>query len=128
MTAEAEPSAQVVHRVAAEHTARAVGSGELDVLGTPVLLAWLEEATCRALDLPEDRTSVGIRVEVSHLAASAIGARITASAAITLREGSRVGFEVTAHDEQGTVVATGQVRRAVVDRQRFLAAVPTPAQ
>ena len=52
----------VTHVVTAEHTARAVGSGDLEVLGTPVVIAWLEEATCAVLDIDERQTSVGTRI------------------------------------------------------------------
>ncbi len=115
---------RITHTVGPEHTAAAVGSGDLDVLGTPVVLAWLEEATCAALDLDESQTSVGTRVEVQHLAASAVGSSITTSASISQRDGRMVIFEVTAHDQRGTLVASGQVRRIVVDRERFLSRVP----
>lgn len=114
----------VTHVVRPEHTARAVGSGDLEVLGTPVVLAWLEEATCAALDLDPAQTSVGTRVEIQHLAASAVGATITAEASILNRDGRLVVFDVVAHDEHGTQIAVGQVRRVVVDRERFLDRVP----
>ena len=114
----------VTHVVGPEHTAAAVGSGDLDVLGTPVVLAWLEEATCAALDLPAELTSVGIRVEVEHLAASGVGATITASAEVVESDERRAVFTVSASDEHGTEVARGQVVRAIVDRERFLARVP----
>ena len=44
----------VTRTVTGADTARAVGSGDLDVLGTPVLLAWCEAATCAALDLADE--------------------------------------------------------------------------
>lgn len=118
--------ATITHTVGPEHTARAAGSGDLDVLGTPVLLAWLEEATCAALDLDDSRTSVGSRVEVRHLAASPVGATITATATVTARDGRMVTFDVAAHDRHGTLVAHGQVRRIIVDRERFLGRLPQP--
>ena len=114
---------EIIHTVSPEHTARAVGSGDLEVLGTPVVLAWLEEATCAALDLEPSQTSVGTRVEVQHLTAS-VGSTITTRATITHRDGRMVIFDVSAHDQRGTLVASGQVRRVVVDRERFLSRVP----
>lgn len=113
-----------VHIVGPEHTARAVGSGDLDVLGTPVVLAWLEEATCAALDLDPSQTSVGTRVDIQHLVPSAVGATITASASVLSQDGRMVIFDVAARDAAGTLVASGQVRRIIVDRERFLARVP----
>lgn len=116
--------AQITHTVGSEHTAAAVGSGDLAVLGTPVMLAWLEEATCAALDLDDSQSSVGTRVEVQHLAASGVGSTITTTASLSQRDGRLVIFEVSAHDQRGTLVASGQVRRVIVDRERFLSRVP----
>ena len=116
--------ARITHVVGPEHTARAVGSGDLEVLGTPVVLAWLEEATCAALDLDEARTSVGTRADLEHLAASPVGMTVTATATIARRDGRMVDFDVAMHDDRGTLVASGHVRRVVVDRERFLSRVP----
>lgn len=110
----------IIHTVGPEHTARAVGSGDLDVLGTPVLLAWCEEATCAALPLDEAQTSVGTRVDLEHLAASPVGATITTTADVIARDGRLVTFRVAAVDGTGTLVGAGEVRRVVVDRERFL--------
>ncbi len=118
-------TASVVHVVGSEHTARAVGSGDLEVLGTPVVLAWCEEATCAALTLPDHATSVGVRVALEHLAASAIGSTVTATATGRLDDdGRRAELVVEATDETGRLLARGTVVRAVVDRERFLARVP----
>jgi fluoroacetyl-CoA thioesterase len=118
--------ASIERIVSPDHTARAVGSGDLEVLGTPVVLAWLEAATCAALELTEDQTSVGTRVQVEHLAASPVGSTITAQADVLSRDGRLVIFAVAAHDERGTLVASGEIRRVVVDRARFLSRLHTP--
>lgn len=106
-----------------DDTARALGSGDLDVLATPRVLAWCEEATCSALDLDDDQTSVGTRVDLEHLAASPVGAQITATATVIHTDGRLVRFQVTALDAAGKVLATGEIRRVVVDRERFLSRV-----
>ncbi|MCL3820073.1 thioesterase family protein [Aeromicrobium wangtongii] len=116
-------SASVTHVVTSDDTARALGSGDLDVLATPRLLAWLEEATCAALDLPAERTSVGTRVELEHLAASPVGAEVIAAAHVIHTDGRLVRFQVVAQDSGGTLLATGEVRRVVVDRERFLSRI-----
>lgn len=105
-------------------TAVAVGSGTLPVLGTPRLLAWLEAATCAALEptLPAGATSVGTRVQVEHLAASPVGAEVEATASATYVDGRLHRFTVAArHVADGRVVASGEVTRVVVDAERFLA-------
>jgi fluoroacetyl-CoA thioesterase len=113
-------TASVTHTVTPADTASALGSGDLEVLATPRVLAWLEEATCAALDLPPGQTSVGTRVELEHLAASPIGAVVTATATAVYSDGRLVRFQVVAQDADGTLLASGEVRRVVVDRERFL--------
>ncbi|MET0767287.1 MAG: hotdog domain-containing protein [Aeromicrobium sp.] len=116
-------TANVTHTVTAADTARALGSGDLDVLATPRVLAWCEEATCAALDLTAQQTSVGTRVELEHLAASPVGAVVTATATVVYSDGRLVRFQVSAQDASGTLLASGEVRRVVVDRERFLSRI-----
>lgn len=104
-----------------DDTALALGSGSLEVLATPRLLAWCEAATCAALDLPDGQTSVGTRVALEHLAASPVGATVEVSAELAYEDGRLRRFTVAARDvERGKVVGTGEVTRVVVDVERFL--------
>ena len=57
-------TAAVTRSVGDAETAIAVGSGSLAVLGSPVLVAWLEAATIEALPLPAGSTSVGSHVDI----------------------------------------------------------------
>lgn len=109
-------------------TAEAIGSGSLPVLGTPRLLAWCEAASCAAVDpsLAAGETSVGTRVELEHVAASPVGAEVTATATVVHRDGRLVQFQIVAHDQDGTVLASGELQRVVVDRERFLSRHPAP--
>lgn len=116
-------SASVTHVVTDADTALALGSGDLAVLATPRVLAWCEEATCAALELDTTQTSVGTRVDLQHLAASPVGAEITATANVIHTDGRLVRFQVAAHDAGGALLATGEVRRVIVDRERFLARI-----
>ncbi len=116
-------SATLTFTVGEDDTALAVGSGSLPVLGTPRLLAWCEAATCAAVeaDLAEGETSVGTRVQLEHLAASAVGARVEVSATTSYADGRLRRFTVSARDlGTGKVVAAGEVTRVVVDAERFL--------
>ena len=108
-----------------DDTAAAVGSGSLPVLGTPRLLAWLEAATCAAIDptLPEGSTSVGTRVEIEHVGASAVGQEVEVTASASYVDGRLHRFTVAARNtgaSSGKVVATGEITRVVVDAERFL--------
>jgi fluoroacetyl-CoA thioesterase len=102
-------------------TARSLGSGSVDVLGTPRVVALVEEAACRALEnhLEDGSTSVGMRVRVDHLLPTPVGAEIVAEAVLEKIEGRRLTFTVSASDERG-LVAAGKVTRVVVDVERFM--------
>ena len=106
-----------------DDTAAALGSGSLAVLGTPRLLAWLEAATCAAIEpsLAEGSTSVGTRVAVEHRAASAVGAEVEVTASTSHVDGRLHRFTVAATQARDhRVVATGEITRVVVDVDRFL--------
>ena len=117
--------------VGEDDTALAVGSGSLPVLGTPRLLAWLEAATCAAIDptLPAGSTSVGTRVELEHVAASAVGQRVQVTASASYVDGRLHRFTVAARNVglgdtgAGKLVATGEITRVVVDAERFMGRV-----
>ena len=109
--------------VSEDDTADALGSGSLPVLGTPRLLAWLEAATCAALEptLPAGSTSVGTRVQVDHLAASPVGTEVEVSASASYVDGRLHRFTVGARDVRSRkVLAAGEITRVVVDAERFL--------
>lgn len=102
-------------------TARHLGSGDVDVLGTPRVIALCEEATCSALAgvLGAGTTSVAMRVQIDHLQPTAVGQAVTADAVLERIEGRRLTFNVSAFDAGG-LVAAGKVTRVVVDVERFL--------
>jgi predicted thioesterase len=107
--------------VGEEDTAIALGSGDVPVLGTPRIVALLEEAAVAALkgDLAEGITSVGTHVAVDHVAASLVGASVAAAAEVVDVEGRTVMFRLVAQEGSRTV-ATGNHTRLLVDRARFL--------
>ena len=114
-------SAVVELAVTAADTAPALGSGDVEVLATPRVLALAEEATVRAVaaELDLGQTTVGTRVELDHLAATPVGRTVRAEARLVEVDGRRLVFDVSAH-EGATLIARGRVERVVVDRQRFL--------
>ena len=108
-------------------TARALGSGSVDVLGTPRLVALLEEATIDAVEgfLDNGFTTVGMRVQVDHLQPTPVGAEVFAEAYLDKIEGRRITFTVTASDSGG-LVAAGKVTRVMVDVNRFMSKCSKP--
>lgn len=111
-----------VTRVTEANTAQALGSGSVPVYATPALVALLEQAAVDALapHLPPGLTSVGVRIDVQHLAATPVGLEVQAQAVLRAQEGRTLLFDVTAHDDQEQI-ARGVHERVLVDSQRFLA-------
>ena len=104
-----------------EDTAAEVGSGSLLVYATPCMVALMEGAACEAIAaaLPEDKTSVGTELNISHLSATPVGMDIRAEAEVTAVEGNMLTFAVTAFDEKGKI-GEGTHKRAIISTQRFL--------
>jgi len=107
--------------VTEDDTAIAFGSGEVPVLATPRVVALVEEAAIKALEtrLDPNTTSVGMRVQLDHLAPTAVGHKVRAEATLREVEGRRLVFAVSVRDERG-LVAAGKVTRVVVDIDRFM--------
>ena len=127
----ADAGDRVRHEVTDADTATALGSGDVPVLATPRLIAWLEAATVRSAAplLAVGQTTVGVAVRVEHRRATPVGSSVEVTAATTTQDGAgrRLTFVVRAVDGSGEVVATGEIDRAVVDRERFLAAASATA-
>jgi predicted thioesterase len=106
--------------VGAGDTAAALGSGDVPVLGTPMVLALLERATVEAVagQLAPSRTTVGARVALDHLRPTRVGATVVAAATLTEVDGRRLVFDVRL-TEAGETAARGTIVRVLVDRDRF---------
>jgi predicted thioesterase len=102
--------------------ASAIGSGRLDVYGTPAMLGLIEVAAVNAVDhlLAEGSTTVGTRLDVKHLAPSPLGIEVRARAELVGVDGRRLTFTVEAFDAVDKI-AEGTHERAVVDASRLLA-------
>lgn len=102
-------------------TALNVGSGSLRVYATPCMAALMEGAACEALEglLGEEMTTVGIELNLKHLAATPVGMEVRAEAEVTAVEGKIITFAITAYDEAGKI-GEAEHKRAIVTAQRFL--------
>lgn len=102
-------------------TAVALGSGDVEVLGTPRLVALFEQATVEALRgvLDDGQSSVGMRVQIDHLQPTPVGAEVVVEATLDKIEGRRITFTVTASDSGG-LVAAGKVTRVTIDVDKFM--------
>jgi predicted thioesterase len=103
------------------HTASALGSGNLPTLGTPALIALLERAAVNAIrrTLQDGEESVGVMVNVRHLAPTPLGKRVRAEATVTAVDGRRISFDVRASDAVA-IIAEGTHERVLVDREDFV--------
>jgi fluoroacetyl-CoA thioesterase len=108
--------------VTEDDTAERWGSGLVPVLGTPTLVAIMENAAVKALNghLPPGQTSVGGRMDIRHLAPTPVGMAVRARAELMEVSGRRLVFQVEAWDE---VEKIGEAthERFVVDEKRFIA-------
>jgi fluoroacetyl-CoA thioesterase len=102
-------------------TADRVGSGDVRVLATPMVLALVEKTAVSSLAgrLPEGSTSVGASVELAHLAPTPVGAPVEVRTRLEhVAGGRRLTFSFTVSDPAGEV-ATGTHVRVVVNRDLF---------
>src|SRR6266513_1479752 len=88
--------------VAQEHTAPRIGSGHIHVLATPVMINLMEAAALDAVEslMPVGYQSLGIRLDVRHIAATPVGMRVRALAKLIKVEGRMLEFRVEAHDQK----------------------------
>ncbi len=121
MLVEAGVHATVETVVGEADSALAMGSGDVPVLATPRLVALCEQAACQAVAdrLAPNETTVGLRVELTHVAPTRVGSVVRAEATLERTDGRRLVFTVAANDECG-LVAAGKLTRVVVDRGQFL--------
>ena len=113
--------AEVSTLVEREDTAKEVGSGSLLVYATPCMVALMEGAACEAIEeaLGEDKTTVGIELNIQHTSATPVGLEVRAEAEVTAVDGKIITFELRAFDEAGEI-GKGTHKRAIVPVQKFL--------
>lgn len=106
--------------VGPEHTATHFGSGAIEVFATPMMVALMEKAAVAAVEhlLPDGANSLGVHLEVSHLAATPLGMRVTATAELLSVDGRKLGFRIWVEDEK-ELIGEGRHTRVTVDARNF---------
>ena len=101
--------------------AHRVGSGKIAVLATPVMIGLIEEAALEAVEaaLPAGMQSLGTHLDVSHIAATPIGMKVTARAELLEVDRRQLVFRVEARDEK-ELIGEGRHTRVVVTEDRFV--------
>jgi predicted thioesterase len=110
-----------VFTVESQHSAAHVGSGSARVLATPWLIAFMERTARDLLAgvLPAGYSSVGVHVNIRHLAPSPVGSRVRSRVEVTAIQGVKVDFTASLWDEQ-ELVGEGTHQRVVIEEERFL--------
>lgn len=104
-----------------QHSAKKIGSGALEVLSTPSLIAFMENV---AKDVAEEyttseETTVGIELNVQHLKATALGKKVQVTANLTEQKKAILSFDLEAH-EGDVLVGKGTHKRAIVNIEKFM--------
>ena len=92
-----------------------------DVFSTPAMIG-LMELTCVELTEPylaQDEQTVGIHVDVRHMAPTKIGQKVTVTAELLETKDNKLRYAVSAINDQGIKIGEGWHRRAVINTKRF---------
>jgi len=98
-----------------------VGSGKVRVFSTPMMIALMEKAACLSIEpaLEDGFSSVGTKINVSHISATPIGMKVCADTEVIEIDRRRVTFGVKAYDERG-LIGEGTHDRFIIDVDKFI--------
>ena len=110
--------------VSPEKTAIAVGSGDMPVLATPMMMALMENAAMKAVadELEEGQSTVGGQISSSHVKPTGLGHEVTATAELVKIEGRKLFFRISASDEEG-VIGEGEHLRFIINKDKFMSRI-----
>ncbi len=106
--------------VTEENTARHMGSGTLDVLATPAMIALMERTAWESVQgqLDDGYCTVGTALHVQHLSATPVGMKVHCESELVGAAGRKLTFTVKAYDEAG-LIGEGTHERVIVYSDRF---------
>ena len=113
-------SFELIRKVEDKHSARAFGSGTVDVFATPAMIALMEETALKCVEtvLDSAQTTVGFQISVKHLKAVGIGETVRSTCTVEETDQRKIVFSVEV-THKGTVVGKGTHTRYVVDKSAF---------
>ena len=107
--------------IKSEHAAKHVGSGEVEALSTPAIIAFMEKTARQTVEsrLPEGDITVGTRVDIRHLGPVPIGENLKVTAQLVGIDKTKLTFKVKA-EWRNEVIGTGRHERFIVNKEKFL--------
>lgn len=108
--------------VTAENTAKSMGSGELEVFATPAMVALMEKTACESVApyLEKGQGTVGISLNIRHLAPTPIGVAVTCESELVEIDRKRLVFSLKVSDGFD-VIGDGTHERFIIDNEKFTA-------
>jgi Predicted thioesterase len=108
-------------KVEYKDTAAVYGSGSLEVFATPAMIALMEKTCLESINekIGEGNTTVGTKVNISHLKASPVGTLIRCKSKVVMTDNRRIVFDVKCFDGD-TIIGEGSHERFIVDSQKFM--------
>ncbi|MEG0912930.1 MAG: thioesterase family protein [Oscillospiraceae bacterium] len=112
---------EVARAVDGTNTAKAMGSGALDVFATPAMVALMEYTAYKSVEpfLEENQGTVGAMIEARHLSATPVGMAVVCKSELIEIDRKRLRFEIEVSDSAG-VVGTAVHDRFIIDNDRFM--------
>ena len=105
--------------VSKEDTAINQKSGEVKVLGTPRLLAMMEEVSFKSVSLPEGYVSVGFLMNIQHLKPSFIGEKVIIESTLIKQDNKKLIFSIICKNDKGEEIGKGECTRVIVEKVKF---------
>ena len=110
------------YTVTENNTAKFMGSGDLDVLATPSLVAFMENAAKNYLNsfLTEDLGSVGSNININHIAPTLVDKKIIITGKITqVIKDKIIIFSLEAF-ENDKKIGDAEHTRVIINNQKFI--------
>ncbi|SDB28996.1 thioesterase family protein [Eubacterium oxidoreducens] len=106
--------------VSKETSAKAVGSGLLDVFATPSMIALMEKTASESVQsyLEEGQGTVGTKIDISHVAATPLGMKVTCNTQLVEVDRRKLVFKVEAYDQKG-LIGEGTHERFIIESEPF---------
>ncbi|MDO4161368.1 MAG: thioesterase family protein [Prevotellaceae bacterium] len=102
------------------NTALAMGSGTLKVFATPAMIALIEETAWKSVadSLEEGMATVGISLNVNHLAPTPLGMNVRCETELVEIDGRKLKFKAEVYDEKG-LIGNGIHERFIINSEKF---------